>query len=76
MMATLTLNEVIAAVRGELVDATFKHGALHSAHEGYGVLMEEVHELMDAMRANDPVQVRAEALQVAAMGARIVLDCT
>ncbi len=58
----------------ELTQAAAKHGALHSAHEGYGVLMEEVDELLEAIRANDAAAVRAEALQVAAMGARIVLD--
>lgn len=70
------LEQVLGMVEIELRRATSLHGEFHSPHEGYGVLAEEMDELMDALRANDLVQIREEAVQVAAMAARIVLDCT
>lgn len=71
----LELDQVLNWVRHELFQATQEHGPFHSPHEGYGILAEEMAELLDALRANDLQQIRAEAIQVAAMAARLVLDC-
>lgn len=65
----------LGMVEGELRRATRAHGSFHSPHEGYGVLAEEFAELLDALRSNDPAQVCEEAIQVAAMAARLVVDC-
>lgn len=53
--------------------AYIKHGDLHSLHEGYGVLMEEVEELFDEIKNknHDPGDVFKESLQVAAVAIRI-----
>lgn len=60
----------------ELERATKKYGSFASPHEGYAILKEEVDELWDAIKANEsPQRKREEAIQVAAMALRFVLDC-
>lgn len=56
----------------EMRQAQDKYGPFHSTHEGYGVLAEEVAELLDAIRSNRPEHIRVEAIQVAAVAMRIV----
>jgi len=62
----------------ELSQATAKFPAMNSAHEGYSVLAEEVDELWDEVRgkqgARDMAKMRKEAIQVAAMAIRFVMD--
>ena len=65
----------------ELYEARRKYPPFNSAHEGYAVLLEEVHELWDEVRAkndgSDPDRGRRmyrEAIQVAAMAMRIALE--
>ena len=48
-----------------------RYGPFKSTHEGLGVLTEEYHELMEAIRSNDLRAVEREAIQVAAVAARI-----
>ena len=55
----------------EMLEAESRYGPFTSTHEGYGVLAEEVAELLDAIRANDAGAVDREALQVAAVALRI-----
>lgn len=68
----LIANEVIA----ELERATEKFGSFKSSHEGYCVLLEEVDELWDEVKANRgrTADARSEAIQIAAMAIRYVLD--
>ncbi len=67
------VDEVVA----ELERATALHGPMSSPHEGYAVLWEEVNELWEEVKANprDDDTMRAEAVQVAAMAIRFILDC-
>ena len=62
----------------ELARAMEKHAPMHSLHEGYAVIFEELDELWDEVRAwqpgSDLTEARKEALQVAAMALRIILD--
>lgn len=60
----------------ELARARAKHAAMHSAHEGYAVILEELDELWEEVRAQkqDKAAMRKEALQVAAMALRFVED--
>ena len=71
----MQLNEALDLV-------TVEHGracrrfplGYHSTHEGYGVLAEEVAELLDAIRANDIRSCRDEAVQVAAVAVRFLVE--
>src|ERR1700722_16899223 len=65
---------IVREVLDELDRATALHGPFHSSHEGWAVLLEEVEELWDEIRANDPVKARKEAIQVAAMALRYLMD--
>lgn len=71
--------DVISAVQevlAELGRARAKFQPFPSEHHGYAVLLEEVDELWEEVRSKDatPENVRAEAVQVAAMGLRFILD--
>ncbi len=67
------VDEVVA----ELERATALHGSMSSPHEGYAVLQEEVNELWEEVKAKDGSleAIRNEAIQVAAMAIRFILDC-
>lgn len=63
----------------ELLRATALHGSFASAHEGYAVILEELDELWDEVKkgGTEPRSIprmRKEAIQVAAMAMRFVLD--
>lgn len=70
---------ILRNVAAELDRATEAYGAFASPHEGYAVLLEEVHELWDEVRKRPGVRSRAdmrrEATQVAAMAVRFLRDC-
>ena len=68
------MKSIVEEVLAELERATGLFGEIRSAHEGYGVLLEEVDELWDAIKKNDFVNGREEAIQVAAMAIRIIHD--
>lgn len=65
---------------GELMVATQNYGPMASPHEGYAILLEEVDELWDEVKKSpkkrDPKAMRKEAVQVAAMALRFLVDCT
>ena len=65
-------------VLDELIDATEMFPPMNSAHEGFAVLKEEVDELWEEVRAKqgarDIAKMRKEAVQVAAMAMRFILD--
>jgi hypothetical protein len=71
-----TDHEVADEAAQELRCAIEKHGPMASAHEGYAVLLEELDELWDEVKAQKPdkVLMRKEALQVAAMALRFIED--
>ena len=75
----VTDHDTAAAHRAlaELVCARTKFPDFHSPHEGWAVLHEEMCELWDAVKRHDHVRERmcAEAIQVAAMALRFVVDC-
>lgn len=62
------------AVRSELLHARSKFGPFHGAHEGYGVMLEEVDEMWDDIKANKIDLAKKEAIQVAAMAVSFVVD--
>ncbi len=77
MKDTLRVRKLFQEVGEELNRATAKHGPMRSAHEGYAVLKEEVDELWDDIKTNAPLaDQRKEAIQIAAMAIRYILDVT
>lgn len=66
--------QFLAAMMAELDHAYAKHGALSwSRHEFYGVVKEEVDELWDAIKRDEPMEnVIKEAMQIAAVCLRFV----
>ncbi|MBK7330566.1 MAG: hypothetical protein IPI85_16265 [Dehalococcoidia bacterium] len=65
----------MAEVQAELQRAESKFPGFNSPHEGYAVILEELDELWDEVKANRGLtpSALAEAIQVAAMGMRYCL---
>jgi len=63
-------------VETELRKAMADHGSMKSPHEGWAVILEEVEELWDEIKLRKPDEHRMqkEAVQVAAMGIRFLID--
>ena len=73
----MLMSQVVRLAWDELERATEKFGEFHSTHEGYAVLKEEVDALWDVVKQNGSQErLRAEAVQVAAMALRFILDLT
>ena len=53
--------------------ADLKYGHFTSTHEAYGVLAEEVAELLDEIRANNRDGVISESIDVAAVAMRLAM---
>lgn len=65
-----------AEILAELRRARAKHAPMHSAHEGYAVLLEEVDELWDEVKLREPLYaaMRKEAIQVGAMALAFIVE--
>ncbi len=63
-------------VRAEYEEAAEKFPAFHSAHEGYGVILEEMDELWTVIKDKNltHLDMKYEAVQVAAMDLRFIID--
>lgn len=74
----ILLKNILSEVECELEFATAKFGSFASAHEGYSVILEEMDELWDEVKNNKDsgalARQRLEALQVAAMAVRFIMD--
>jgi hypothetical protein len=70
-------QEVVAKeVATELTRATEIYGPIVSAHEGYAIILEELDELKAEIwkKNKDPYKMQEEAIQIAAMAMRFVID--
>ena len=65
----------IALMHQRCEAAEVRYGQFASTHEALGVAVEEFDELRDAIRANDLVAIRDEALDVAAVMLRLASAC-
>lgn len=65
-------------VRDELLAARVKHGPIHSAHEGYAVILEELDEFRAEVwkkrDQQDTKNMLHELVQIGAMAQRIAED--
>ncbi len=75
-METLPYGVEVEAVRAELLAAIEKFPAFNSPHEGWAVIREELEELWAHVKENTGrgSDARQEAVQVAAMALRYMLD--
>jgi hypothetical protein len=70
-----SISDVLGLVEQELHRAYHKFPTPQSSlHEGYAVLLEEVDELWDDIKADKNGDALIEALQVAAMAVRLIVD--
>ena len=67
----IDLEAVSGLARIEAVKARGRYGDFTSTHEAYGVLCEEVDELLSAIRANMADEVFEESVQVASVALRL-----
>ena len=72
------ITELSLDIQVELMTACEKFPAIHSAHEAYGVLAEEMAEFFDEVRKSprkrDDDAMRHELIQIAAMAMRAIID--
>lgn len=74
---TIQRMEVVQDIAEEVERSIAKHGDFNqSAHQGYAVILEEVNELWDEIKAQvpDKVKMRKEAVQIAAMCVKFIED--
>lgn len=73
------MRDFLSLIEQEYLKATRKHPPLHSLHEAYAVLLEEVDELKEQVwkqsSQRHPQIMVTELAQIAAMAMRAVLDC-
>ena len=70
---------LLGEVADEMNKAISQFPTLHSLHEGYAIMLEEVDELWEHVKTNqkrrDKEAIKKECIQIAAMALRIILDC-
>lgn len=71
-----TVEEILEWVLEEVTSAQEKFPVMSSPHEGFSILHEEFDEMWDEIKRNDFDGGLEEALQVAAMAVRYILDLT
>lgn len=71
-------ERALSLVLAEVLRAKRKHNAdFHGAHEGYGIMLEEVDELWDEIKKQGGgvnLEAHKEAMQVAAMAVRYMVE--
>lgn len=70
----MELVDIFLEVEGELRSAMKAFQPFHSAHEGYAVLKEELDELWYEVKHGTRERQSEEAIQVAAMAIRFLVD--
>jgi len=74
----MTIEQALEHVRLEVCRAEAQHAPMASSHEGYAVILEELDELWVEVKKKrsdrDPELMGQEAIQVAAMAIRFLLN--
>ncbi len=77
-MNTIDARDIAHEILKELAKAREKFPPMVSAHEGFAILKEEVDELWDEVKDDKSLgrkaRMRDEAVQVAAMALRFIID--
>lgn len=74
MTSKLDYAEASMDALEETVRASEKFGGFNSPHEGYAVILEELDEMWDEVKANNTPRSVEEAIQVAAMAIRYIAE--
>lgn len=69
-----TVQQVLDAIRNEVRRAAHLHAPMHSGHEAYAVIKEEFEEMWNDIKIDDIAHAQKEALQIAAMCVRFIVD--
>lgn len=73
-LATERLDAALVAIREEVLSAMDRFAPFNSPHEGYAVILEEVDELWQEVKHGSRTSAHPEAVQVAAMAVRFLVD--
>lgn len=65
------MTVILQRAVSEMARAAARYGPPASAAESYGVLAEEVAEVLDAIRSRNLAAIQTEAIQVAAVALRL-----
>lgn len=69
-----TPENIAQAILGEYRRARLRFDPLRGPHEGYAVILEELDEAWDEIKANNLPKARKEMLQVAAMALAFLVE--
>lgn len=69
------LVDAAALVVDEAMEAFANFPPFRSTHEGFAILKEEVDELWEEVKCGNLDEAKQEAVQVAAMALRFLVDC-
>jgi len=77
-MKKLGISVALNDVQIELAVALGMYPTMHSLHEGYAVILEELDEAWEEIKKKQPdlYKVRKEMIQVAAMAVRFIVELT
>lgn len=71
-------SKLVCDILSELALAQLNYSAFHSSHEGYATILEELDELWAEIKLRpekrSTKKMRKEAIQVAAMAVRFIID--
>jgi hypothetical protein len=73
----MKIDDILTEVKQEILSATCLNGRFTSRHEGIALIREEYLELEHEIfqKSPDRQNMRKEAIQVAAMAIRLIMDC-
>ena len=71
----MTPQDYLGIIGAEFDWARTRFDDFHSPHEGAAVIREEYDEFWKAVKENNIIEARREAVQVAAMALRFLVDC-
>jgi hypothetical protein len=78
--AILEVVDELKMLKAKVDDPNHPFANLHSPHHGYALLLEEMDELWDEVKkkniARNPWAMREEAMQIAALAIRFMVDLT
>lgn len=67
-------RRVLWEIQTEYEKARLKFDKMRGPHEGYAVILEELDEMWDDIKGNNPTGMRKEAVQIGAMVLAFILE--